>query len=54
VAPFVVGADGAWSLVAGLADDLARALALAGTAAIADAAGIARMAGTTAGCGQPR
>lgn len=39
------GADGVRSLVAGLTDDLAHAMALAGAAAIAETAGIARPAG---------
>jgi len=36
------GADGVRSLLAGLTDDLAHAMALAGAASVADAAGIAR------------
>ncbi len=48
------GAEGVRSLMAGLTDDLAHAMTLAGTATIADAAGIAWMAGAAAGGGQPR
>ena len=43
------GADGVRSLLAGLTDDLAYAMALAGAASVADAAGIARPAGGLAG-----
>jgi 4-hydroxymandelate oxidase len=48
------GADGVRSLLAGLTDDLAHAMALAGAATIADAAGIAWMAGAPAGGGRLR
>jgi isopentenyl diphosphate isomerase/L-lactate dehydrogenase-like FMN-dependent dehydrogenase len=43
------GADGVRSLLAGLTDDLAYAMALAGAASVADAAGIARPAGGLSG-----
>jgi 4-hydroxymandelate oxidase len=48
------GAEGVRSLVAGLTDDLAHAMALAGAATIAEAPGIARMAGPWAAGWQQR
>jgi 4-hydroxymandelate oxidase len=47
------GADGVRSLMAGLADDLAHAMALAGAATVAEAAGIAWMAGAGSAGGRP-
>jgi 4-hydroxymandelate oxidase len=48
------GADGVRSLLAGLTDDLAHAMALAGAASIGQTAGIARMAWPPADASQPR
>ena len=48
------GADGVRSLLAGLTDDLAHAMALAGAASIGQTAGIARMTWPAAGGSQPR
>jgi 4-hydroxymandelate oxidase len=48
------GADGVRSLLAGLTDDLAHAMALAGAASIGQTAGIARMAWPAAAGPQPR
>jgi 4-hydroxymandelate oxidase len=48
------GADGVRSLLAGLTDDLAHAMALAGAASIGQTAGIARMAWPAATGSQPR